>query len=63
MLEPPGSIFKCTNPVCQGAFTVIAYSFDDPACKVIGNAHIVPLTGNTPYYCPACGKNLGRAEQ
>ncbi len=55
------TIIKCTNPTCRGWFSVIVYGFADEDCLVIYNAKMIPLTGNTPYYCPCCGKNLGKA--
>ena len=57
------TIAKCSNPICQLTFSVISYSFDDTTCRIIGSAQMVPLTGNTPYFCPACGKNLGATER
>jgi hypothetical protein len=53
-------IIKCTNPKCQVSFSVIAFAFADKTCTQINEARIIPLTGNTPYYCPTCGKNLGK---
>ncbi len=54
------TVIKCTNLICQGTFSVISYAFEDTACTKINTATLVPLTGNTPYYCPCCGTNLGK---
>ncbi len=56
------TIIQCTEPTCQGTFTVLGYAFSDMGCTVINTVRAVPLTGQTPYYCPLCGKNLGKAE-
>jgi len=56
------TIVKCDNPDCQMLFSIIMYGLEDIACQVINCADMIPLTGNTPYYCPCCGKNLGMAE-
>ncbi|KKM68800.1 hypothetical protein LCGC14_1457240 [marine sediment metagenome] len=53
------TIVKCDNPICQATFSVTAYVFEDLDCHIISSAQMVPLTGNTPYFCPVCGKNLG----
>ncbi len=54
------TIVKCTNPKCKGWFSVIVYAFSDAQCTKIDMAKLIPLTGDTPYYCPCCGKNLGK---
>ncbi len=54
------TIIKCTNPKCQGTFSVIVYTFSDVECTKIDAVKMIPLTGNTPYYCPCCGTNLGK---
>jgi len=56
------TIVKCDNPDCRVSFSVVGFSFDDEECHIIGAATMIPLTGNTPYYCPCCGKNLGMPE-
>ena len=53
------TIVKCNNPICQATFSVTMYVFGDEDCRIINAAQMIPLTGNTPYYCPVCGKNLG----
>jgi hypothetical protein len=55
------TIIKCTEPTCQATFSAILYVFEDDACIKINAGHMVPLTGKTPYYCPCCGKNLGKS--
>jgi len=62
LLVGDNTIIKCDNPDCQTTFSVIGYGFEDEECHVINGAKMVPLTGNTPYYCPCCGKNLGKSE-
>jgi hypothetical protein len=57
--EVGDSIVKCDNPTCLCNFSVTMYGFEDEQCTKINGANIIPLTGNTPYYCPCCGKNLG----
>ena len=56
------TIIKCTNPTCQSSFSVVLYIFEDTECTKINAANMIPLTGKTPYYCPCCGKNLGKQE-
>lgn len=56
------TIIRCTNLSCQGAFSVIVYTFSDSECTNIDSGKMIPLTGNTPYYCPCCGRNLGAPE-
>lgn len=58
VFEEGYSIVKCTNPMCQGSFSVVAYTFSDNKCTKISAAKIIPLTGNTNFYCPCCGTNL-----
>jgi predicted RNA-binding Zn-ribbon protein involved in translation (DUF1610 family) len=53
------TIIKCTNKECLTIFSVIGYGYEDPSCTIINSGKLVPLTGNTPYFCPACGTNLG----
>ncbi len=55
------TIIKCTNPICKATFSVLGYAYDNPQCTKIGLVRLIPLSGNTPYYCPVCGKNLGKA--
>ncbi len=62
IIESDVTIIKCTNPVCMGTYTIICYTFADAECTKISDAHIVPLSGNTPYSCPCCGTNLGKPE-
>jgi hypothetical protein len=57
------TIIKCTELTCQGTFTVLGYAFSDTECTVIASVKAVPLTGRTPYYCPICGKNLGKSNK
>ncbi len=54
------AIIKCTNNECRATFSVIGYTYEDTRCTKINMGAMVPLTGNTPYYCPVCGKNLGK---
>lgn len=54
------TIIKCTNPVCLATFSIIVYAFSDKECTKINAAEMIPLTGNTPFHCPVCGKNLGK---
>ncbi len=54
------TIITCSNPICKGTFSVIVYVFGDPECSKINAANLVRLTGNTPYFCPICGNNLGK---
>lgn len=54
------TIIECTNPICRATFSVIGYTYGDDECTRIDTARLVPLTGNTPYFCPVCGRNLGK---
>lgn len=56
------TIIKCSNPDCKANFSVLVYTFKDKKCTTIDETKLIPLTGNTPYYCPCCGVNLGKPE-
>jgi hypothetical protein len=63
LIMADNTIVRCTNPKCKGWFSVIVYTFGDDKCTIINSAKMVPMTGITPYYCPCCGKNLGKREK